>query len=312
MVDIITTTLGIAIALIATTCFNLGIILQKRGLRECREIKIEEGVRSIITVFKELCKNKPWFIGTALGLIGMIPYAIAMGMVGIVVVQPIMSVGLIIFFISAIKILNEKVTYFEVIPIILLISVPVFIGLAQISDPYIDLYEFVVPFLTFFVIMLGLSLVSYYVSKKKRGTRLEGIFIMFIGAIFYSLGAVFTNILAQALVSSTIFIPFFWEIIFGIFWFEYMHFWVFIGFWGLAIFNIASVIFIQSSLQRSKAVFIIPIQNSITFIIPIIAGLLVFNQSFKNNLFFIITIIIVLISTIILSKYEASIQNMED
>ncbi|TFF84464.1 MAG: hypothetical protein EU552_00095 [Promethearchaeota archaeon] len=312
MVDIITTTLGIAIALIATTCFNLGIILQKRGLRECREIKIEEGVRSIITIFKELCKNKPWFIGTALGLIGMIPYAIAMGMVGIVVVQPIMSVGLIIFFISAIKILNEKVTYFEVIPIILLISVPVFIGLAQISDPYIDLYEFVIPFLTFFVIMLGLSLVSYYVSKKKRGTRLEGIFIMFIGAIFYSLGAVFTNILAQALVNSNIFIPFFWEIIFGIFWFEYMHFWVFIGFWGLAIFNIASVIFIQSSLQRSKAVFIIPIQNSITFIIPIIAGLFVFNQSFKNNLFFIITIIIVLISTIILSKYEASIQNIEN
>ena len=311
MVDIITTILGISIALIATTCFNLGIILQKRGLRECREIKIEEGVRSIITVFKELCKNKPWFIGTALGIIGMIPYAIAMGMVGIVVVQPIMSVGLIIFFISAIKILHEKVTYFEVIPIILLISVPFFIGLAQISDPHIDLYRFVVPFLIFFIIMIGLSLLSYFFSKKKRGTRLEGIFIMFIGAIFYSLGAVFTNILAQALVDSNIFIPFFWEIIFGIFWFEYLHFWTFIGFWGLAVFNIASVIFIQSSLQRSKAVFIIPIQNSITFIIPIIAGLFVFNQNFSNNLFFIITIVIVLISTIILSKYEASIQNID-
>ena len=311
MVDIITTILGIAIALIATTCFNLGIILQKRGLRECKEIKIEEGVKSIITVFKDLCKNRPWFIGTALGLIGMIPYAIAMGMVGIVVVQPIMSVGLIIFFISAIKVLKEKVSYFEVIPIIFLISVPFFIGLAQISDPHIDLQGFVIPFLTFFIIMLTLSLVSYFLSKKKRGTRLEGIFIMFIGAIFYSLGAVFTNILAQSLVDSNIFIPFFWEIIFGIFWFEYTHLWAFIGFWGLAVFNIASVIFIQSSLQRSKAVFIIPIQNSITFIIPIIAGLLVFNQNFTNNIFFIITIIIVLISTIILSKYEASIQNVE-
>ncbi|TFG18277.1 MAG: hypothetical protein EU531_00460 [Promethearchaeota archaeon] len=311
MVDIVTTIFGITIALVATACFNLGIILQKRGLRESREIKIEEGVRSLITVFKELCKNKPWFIGTALGIIGMIPYAIAMGMVGIVVVQPIMSVGLIIFFISAIKILNEKVTYFEVIPIILLISVPIFIGLAQISDPFIDLYGFVVPFLIFFVIMLCLSLVSFFFSKKKRGTRLEGIFIMFIGAIFYSLGAVFTNILAQALVDSNIFIPFFWEILFGIFWFEYMHFWAFIGFWGLAVFNIASVIFIQSSLQRSKAVFIIPIQNSITFVIPIIAGLFVFNQNFKNNIFFIITIVIVLISTIILSKYEASIQNID-
>ncbi|TFF90505.1 MAG: hypothetical protein EU548_02685 [Promethearchaeota archaeon] len=312
MVDLLTTILGITIALIATTCFNLGIILQKRGLRECRDIKIEEGVRSIVAVFKELCKNKPWFIGTALGIIGMIPYAIAMGMVGIVVVQPIMSVGLIIFFVSAIKILKEKVTYFEVIPIILLISVPLFIGLAQISDPYIDLYEFVIPFFVFFFIMLALSAISYYFSQRKRGTRMEGIFIMFIGAIFYSLGAFFTNILTQALIDSNIFIPFFWEIIFGIFWFEYAHLWAFLGFWGLAIFNVASVIFIQSALQRSKAVFIVPIQNSITFIVPIIAGLFVFNQRFTNNIFFIITIIIVLISTIILSKYEASIQNSDN
>ncbi len=311
MVDIVTTILGISIALIATSCFNIGIILQKRGLRECREIKIEEGVRSIITVFKELCKNKPWFIGTALGIIGIVPYAIAMGMVGIVVVQPIMSVGLIILFISAIKLLKEKITFFEIIPIILLISVPLFIGLAQISDAYINLYTFVVPFLIFFLIMLLLSLVSYIFSKKVRGSRVEGILIMFIGAIFYSLGAVFTNVLAQALVDSYIFIPFFWEILFGIFWFEFTHFWAFIGFWGLVIFNISSVIFIQSSLQRSKAVFIIPIQNSITFIIPIIAGLLVFNQTFNNYIFFIITIIIVLISTITLSKYQVSLEKIE-
>jgi hypothetical protein len=310
MVDFITTILGIMISLIATSCFNIGIILQKIGLKECREIKIEEGVKSLITVFKELAKDRAWLIGTLLGILGMIPYAIAMGLVGIVVVQPIMSVGLIIFFISAIKVLKEKVTYFEVIPIILLISVPFFIGLAQISDPYIDLFRFVVPFIIFFLIMSVIAFMSYLISKQKRGTKIEGIFIMFIGTIFYSLGAVFTNILAQAVIDSKMFIPFFWEIVFGIFWFEYYHLWAFIGFWGLAVFNVASVIFIQSALQRSKAIFIIPIQNSITFIIPIIAGLLVFNQSFKNNLFFIITIIIVLISTIILSKYEASIQNI--
>ncbi|MEJ2295960.1 MAG: hypothetical protein P8Y23_14480, partial [Candidatus Lokiarchaeota archaeon] len=146
MVDFITTILGIMISLIATSCFNIGIILQKIGLKECREIKIEEGVKSLITVFKELAKDRAWLIGTLLGILGMIPYAIAMGLVGIVVVQPIMSVGLIIFFISAIKVLKEKVTYFEVIPIILLMSVPFFIGLAQISDPYIDLFRFVVPF----------------------------------------------------------------------------------------------------------------------------------------------------------------------
>jgi hypothetical protein len=311
MVDFITTILGISIALIATCCFNFSFILLKIGLREGRQIKLDEGIRNLLNVFKELSKHKLWLIGTALGAIGMIPYAIAMGLVGIIVVQPIMSVGLIIFFISAIVVLKERVNYFEVIPIILLISVPFFIGLAQISEVNIDLYTFVVPFLILFSILFAISLLSYLYSKKKKGTRLEGIFITFTGSIFYSLGAIFTNILAQALVDSSIFVPFFWEIIFGIFWFDYFHFWVFIGFWGLVVFNITSVIFIQSSLQRSKAVLVIPIQNSISFILPVIAGILVFNQSFKYDLFFIVTIIIVLISTVLLSKYQASIERIE-
>jgi len=64
MVDILTTILGIFISIIASFCFNFGIVLQKKGLREGSEIKIEEGVRNLYNTFKEFSKNKSWLSGT--------------------------------------------------------------------------------------------------------------------------------------------------------------------------------------------------------------------------------------------------------
>ena len=44
MIDVLTTTLGIIIAIISTSCFNFGMVLQKKGLKESSEIKIDKGI----------------------------------------------------------------------------------------------------------------------------------------------------------------------------------------------------------------------------------------------------------------------------
>jgi len=308
MVDILTTILGIFISIIASFCFNFGIVLQKKGLREGSEIKIEEGVRNLYNTFKEFSKNKSWLSGTLLGLIGMIPYAIAMGLVGIVVVQPLMSIGLIFFAIFAVKMLNEKLTYYEIIAVGILIVSPILMALAGITNIFIDLYQFVIPFIIFLSPLIVLCIGFFFLSKQKRGTQFEGIFLMFIGAILYSIGAIFTNILAQAFIEANIFPFFFWEILFGIFWFDYLHLWMFISAWGMLIFYISSVIFLQSALQKSKALRIVPVQNAIMLIIPIIAGLFVFNQTFQNYLLFAIALGLILISIISLSRFQVKIE----
>ena len=308
MVDILTTILGIFISIIASFCFNFGIVLQKKGLREGSEIKIEEGVRNLYNTFKEFSKNKSWLSGTLLGLIGMIPYAIAMGLVGIVVVQPLMSIGLIFFAVFAVKMLNEKLTYYEIIAVGILIVSPILMALAGITNIFIDLYQFVIPFIIFLSPLIVLCIGFFFLSKQKRGTQFEGIFLMFIGAILYSIGAIFTNILAQAFIEANIFPFFFWEILFGIFWFDYLHLWMFISAWGMLIFYISSVIFLQSALQKSKALRIVPVQNAIMLIIPIIAGLFVFNQTFQNYLLFAIALGLILISIISLSRFQVKIE----
>ena len=318
--DLLSVTIGIILALITTFCFNLAIVFQKKGLREGMstgsEIKIEEGLRSILKSFKGLFKNKSWMIGTLLGIIGWFPYIISIGLVGIIVTEPVMATGFIFFVIAANRMLGEKVGILEYVAIGMLTASPVLIAFAGISGVAFDLREFVIPLITFLIITISISFASFVVAKKTRGTSTEGLFIMFGGALLFALGGIFTNILAQAYIQADIQISWYFpfEIIFGVFWFiftsSYAHLWVFIGLWGMIIFNLSSVPFYQGGFQKGKVLVMYPILDSIALLLPIIAGLFVFKQTFVNYHLFVVAFVFIVIGTIILSKYQVAIETM--
>ena len=101
------------------------------------------------------------------------------------------------------------------------------------------------------------------------------------------------------------------EVLFGIFWFEYFHFWVFLGLYGLGFFFLTSMIFQNNGMQKGKAVILWPIQNSISLIVPVIAGFAVFSQTITNYILFLLAILLILIATIVLSKFQAEIEAIE-
>ncbi len=314
MVDVLTIINGIILALIATFCFNLAIVFQKKGLKEgVPEISFEGGISSILKAFKEFFQNKTWIFGFLLGIIGWFPYVISMGMIGILVVQPIMSVGLIVFVIAVNKLLDEKVSSFELAAIGMLGIAPVLIVIAGITEVKIDLHGFVVPLIIFLAIFLTISAICFIISKKRRGTQSEALFIMFSGAILYAFGAIFTNILAQAFGDAEVGITwyFLFELLFGIFWFDYFHLWLFLSFWGMAFFNVVSVVLYQSAFQKGKAVVMGPILNSFVLVIPIMAGLFVFGQSFENFSLFLVAIVLIFLAIVTLSKFQAEIELIE-
>jgi len=320
-VDLITAIIGIILALITTFCFNIGIVYQKKGLKEAKvkgvEIKTEEGFISLIKTFLKLFKVKSWLIGAILGVGGWFPYIISIGMVGVLVTEPVMATGFIFFVPAAMKILKERVGIIEYIAIGMLTISPILIGLAGISDVDLDLYEFVPSFSIFLAVSLTICFISLTLAKKKRGKSSEGLFIMFGGAILFALGGSATNVLAQALIQTgegfqwyTIF-----ELPFGIFWFffggTYAHLWVFLGFWMMAIFNLSSLPYYQGGFQKGKILIMYPILDSIALLLPITAGLLVFKQTFSNIFLFSIAVIFSVIATIILSKYQVAIETMD-
>lgn len=321
LVDIMTVTVGIILAIITTTCFNLAFVYQKKGLNQATlhgvEIKFEGGIKEILKTFWWLVKNKSWAFGFFLGIAGWFPYIISIGMIGIIVTEPVMATGFIVFVIAAMVILKERVGALEYTAIALLTISPVLIAFTGISDVDIDLYGFVPSFIIFLLIVVPISIILLFIAKKKKGTSAEGLFTMFGGAILFALGGVATNILAQALIQTGE--GFQWytllELPFGIFWFifggNYAHLWVFLGFWLMTIFNISSVPFYQGGFQRGKLLIMYPILDTVALLLPIFAGIFVFRQTFTNYLLFFIALIFIVFATLVLAKYQLALESIE-
>jgi len=320
-VEILNVAIGIILALITTLCFNLGIVFQKKGLsqgsKNGTEIRLEDGFKSVIKTFIKLFKNKSWAFGAIIGIVGWIPYIISIGLVGIIVTEPVMATGFIFFVIAANRILHEKVGIIEYMAIAMLTISPILIALAGISDIEIDLIGIIPSLSIFLAITVSISIGSILIAKRKRNSPVEGLLIMFGGAILFALGGVSTNILAQALLQANE--SFHWydifQLPFGIFWFlftsSYPYLWVFLGFWMMAVFNLASVPYYQGGFQKGKILIMYPILDSIALLLPIFAGLIVFQQTFKYYWLFFLAVILILIATFILSKYQVAIEKME-
>lgn len=313
MIDPITVIIGITLALITTVCFNLGMVFQKKGLNQVPDINIEGGLKGVIQSFLGLLKNKWWLLGVLLGVGGWFPYIISIGMVGVLVTEPVMATGFIVFVVAAVKILNEKVSLLEYGAIGMLTVSPILIAFSGISDVRFDVYEFIVPLVIFLSVTLSISIFSFIMSKKTRGTSLEPLYMMLCGGILFALGGTFTNILAQAFISANI--QFTWyvlfEIIFAIFWWDYAHILVFIGFWGMVIMNLSSLTFYQRAIQKGKAVIMYPILDTLALVIPITAGLMVFKQGFENPVLFWTAITFAMIGSLILSRFQVEIEKLE-
>jgi hypothetical protein len=140
---------------------------------------------------------------------------------------------------------------------------------------------------------------------------------MFGGAILFALGGVSTNLMIQALIQAVDTIHWYviFQLPFGIVWFfltsTYAYLWVFFGFWMMAIFNLSSLPYYQGGYQKGKILIMYPLLDSVALLLPIFAGLIVFQQTFENFYLFILALILIVIATSILSKYHVAIEKME-
>ncbi len=313
MIDVTTAMTGIILVLIAMPMFSFGVIFQKVGLMKSPNIVFDEGLKGIALAFKEIIKNKWWIIGSIMGLVAWFPYIISMAFVGFMVSVPINTIGIIFIVLAANRILKEKIKWYEFIAIFILMLSPIMIAFSGISNVSINLYEMVFPLILFTAITVLITLFFKYMAKKKRDTSVEGLYILITGAFLLALGSVFTNILSHAVGHANI--PptfFFWlEIGFAIFWFDYPHLWVFISWWGLVICNGVSFAFYQSAFQKARVAIAFPIFNAIGLLIPILAGLLIFGNTFENYVLFFLAVVLIFIGTSMLGRFQEKIETLD-
>jgi hypothetical protein len=104
---------GIACAVTASLLFNAGIALQAL---EARETPRSTSLRLSLLVV--LFRQPLWVLGLLLGLLGVLPQIIALGNAPYVVVQPLLSVGLLLLLAVGSRVFGEPVTEIEWIAVV--------------------------------------------------------------------------------------------------------------------------------------------------------------------------------------------------
>lgn len=79
----------------------------------------------------------------------------------------------------------------------------------------------------------------------------------------------------------------------------------------MAVFNLSSLPYYQGGFQKGKILIMYPILDSIALLLPITAGLFVFKQTFSNIYLFTFAVVLSVIATIVLSKYQVAIETMD-
>ncbi len=290
------TILGIILGLIATFLFNVGALIQKNSLNEISEIKFNNLKSSV----KEMIKNHKFMIGFSMEAFGGMLHKIAINYGGLSLVQPILSVGFIFLAIFSKRITNESIDTKTAIGIILLILTPFFLVWSEISVSNIagDRTEDFVSIILFLGLLSLLNLVFRFLANEIP------FFWVFVPSIWLSMGAL-------CIQSAMIFIGFegydlildFQIIIFKLFTqSDYLFVWIF--FLLVGIFDTVGWFSLQMGLQRNPAAHFVPIVLTLYMLLPVIAGVIMFNQHIQRFPIYILGLCFASIGTLILGKYK--------
>jgi drug/metabolite transporter (DMT)-like permease len=95
---------GIALALLATTAYNLGLILEKRALGQMPTLDI----RRVLHLLVSLLASRAWLAGFALMLTGLACQTIVLTFEPVSVVQPVLASGVVLVLVLSRLVLRER------------------------------------------------------------------------------------------------------------------------------------------------------------------------------------------------------------
>ena len=177
--------IGTVFALLAMSLFNLAPVLQKSALNRLPPLTFSNVWKSALS----LLKDKRWMLGFAVGCLGLLPYAAALRLVGVAVVQPLYGFGFIVLVTVSRLILHEKLRTATRVALLFLILTPVFIALGDVSPVQYDITQHSTQIsLGIFMLIILITGISLSFFTKKHP-----IYWAIISGALFGAGAVFAQ-----------------------------------------------------------------------------------------------------------------------
>ncbi len=285
--------LGLLLSIFSSILFGLGIVLQKKGIMNMPEIKLNDS-KSMITMLK----SNTWKLGVLLTIIGGIPFIFAQGLIGITLAQPLM-IGLQLAFVIlfAMEILQEKLREkIEKVGFCILLFSPIFLVLGSVTPPesQIGSATFYQNFLIFLIPSLIICAILLIFTMKSR-KNISGILFALISGFLFAIGAninqIGVEILKQQGLDSLAL--------------------ALLCFLGMFLVNAMGTVLQQFAFQRGKVGIAIGLQSTANLLLSIYGGVLIFNQRVLSPSFFIVGVVMIVLSNILLIRFQTRIENLE-
>ena len=278
------TIFGVLLAILAAAMFSFGVIFQKKAVQDLPNIKMSD-----LKTITPMIKNKTWLIGIIIGGAGGLPYIASQSFIGIGYTQLMLSTGLIILAYGAIRMLHERLGLLEWGGISSIVAGTIFLGLAQLSDVNITLsspnfFSNALLFYIIFGVLIAVGLILYKVTNWGAAKNLA-----INSGIWFGLGAVSSQIGTLGLEE--------WNLLVAAF-----------GYLILIAGNAISTLVVNVAFQKGKAVLIIPLQSSGNYLIPVFAGIFLFQQIFTYWFFFWPSVICIMCGVILLARIQAELE----
>lgn len=285
------------IAQLCGTSLNfIGMTIQKKAANELPKIGQEAG---LIKSAKNFLLKKEWLFGYGLNCLSVLLNSVALALAAISVVQPLYGFGLIVLVIFSHFYLKEKITRVDIVGVLAGIAGIIVIGLTAVQSEilsYTDLLEkfFDIRGILFLSVFLGLAIISYLISEK-TAKKISIILLTISSSIWTATSFLFYKAISSAIRDLGFVAAFFGE--------GWIYTWTFIVL--IALVNAIGLAMLNIAYQNGQCVIVVPIWSSLQVVLPILAGIIVFEEwldfSINTIIWQTIGIVIMLVSLIILA-----------
>ena len=232
---------GLVAALLASVLFNVGIVLQAIDARVApRSLGLH------VALLGRLLRRPLWILGLLLGLLGVWPQTIAYAHAPFVLVQPVLTLGLLLVLVLGVRILHEHVGAREIAGTAAIIGG---VGLVAWGAPaHAELHRGAVPVLAVFAGLSAAGLAPFAL----RGTRLDtGVLVM----VATGCGFAATNVATKLLGDDV-----------------NLEHWANAAVWGAAglAMGVVATITNMTAFQRCAATVVVPVSSAVQTFLPIV------------------------------------------
>ena len=256
---------GILLALVATTAYNVGLILEKRALGQMAALNL----RRVLRVLVSLATSRAWLGGFALMLTGLACQTIALTFEPVSVVQPVLASGVVLVLVLSRLVLRERLHGGETwcVAAIAVSVVLLAMSASGVKDSHHASPGWVAAVMVpSAVIGLAFAVGSLRARIRRRGTTVAGVWAGVGTGLLYGVAALAIKALSGILVGHQTAA----SIAIGVLTSPYLY--VLGG--SLAV----AMLLFQAALQAGRASIVVPVSNVTGSVYFMIAGTWLFHE----------------------------------